>query len=292
MASGSHAEREVAAASETPLVTVTQTARELKQASGDLWLRTGRGRREAHVAETHLVNLLLAIVTGPPSKAVENVRLYRGLRAVKDFHETHSSLTPQGSRGHIVTTQQDTEGQLFSGGTLGADLDLFIRWLADPQHAEEVARLRQNGAEVTITTGRHPQAQIRLRNLLLDGKDRITEYRQVLETPAGQVLNLQQAGKQFSAIRYTAVIELPLLECLAALWRSSTERTGTAAPPSPSGSTSPASDAPRKRERRPCKGGASPATRERSQCSLDGTTAPYPRGGERGKVRAWHPSPS
>lgn len=233
MASGSHSEREVAAASEAPLVTVTQTARELKEA--DLWLRTGRGRREAHVTETHLVNLLLAIATGTPSKAAENVKLYRGLPAYSHLRTAYDFATPQGARAHIATTERDLEGRLFSGGSLGADLDIFVRWLADPKHAEDVAKLHQHGAEVTITTGKRPHAQILCRNMLSDGYDRITEYGQRPEA---------LLGKQSSAIRHTAVIELPLLECLAALWRSSAERTGTAAPPSPSGSTSLAGDTP------------------------------------------------
>ena len=236
MAGGSQAEREFATVSKEPIVTVAQTTRELKQADPALWLRTGRGVREANVTLSHLLNMALGVAAGPPSKAVENVRLLRSLVSTGPLKTSYAFKTAEGERAHIATTLPDTEGSLFSGVNAGADLETFIHWLAFTGDLEKVNRMRRDFV-VMITTGSQPSIECLWRNALSDGWDRSTIYR-----PQGF---LPYMADPSGMIRRPAFLDLIVFECLARLWRDSAERSGLATTPSYSGTTSPGSDDPR-----------------------------------------------
>ena len=253
MASGSGAEREFAAVSGSPLVTVHQTARELQQAEPALWLRTGKGRREANVELDHLVNLTLGVALGPPSKAVENVLKFRSLTSEKSAQAgTLGKL--ENNRwfpGNVSWSLAQTD--------LANDLAELIHFVAFPDDFEKLRSLENDDLNIRLETIDDPEVEIYLFHEHEQGTGDCLKY-------AEPGINYDENQKNSGRILRTSTITYPLVKCLSSLWRHSVERFKLTPNTSGSGSSLPGDASRNENAALP---GAAPR-RPRTQNAADG----------------------
>jgi hypothetical protein len=158
MATGAQATERVAKPMGVSLTLVERAARILKEADADLWpkAKKGGGKGAAHVMPSHLVNLLLALMTADPiTEAPEIVPRYR-------------ALIPGRYRGHDVDVFEhghvdgmaDILNDFCPGSNLGERLEGLVRNLMNGENRSRASKLlrsltvgrsHQSGGEITAS---------------------------------------------------------------------------------------------------------------------------------------------
>src|SRR3954452_16586483 len=131
MTTGAQATEAIAKPAGVSLTLVERAARILKEADTDLWpkARKGGGKGAAHVTPSHLVNLLLALMTADPiTEAPEIVPRYRAL--IPGGYRRHGVDVFE--HGH-VDSMADILNEFCPGTNLGERLEGLVRNLMDDE---------------------------------------------------------------------------------------------------------------------------------------------------------------
>jgi hypothetical protein len=180
--------------------------RTLKEAEPSLWFRVGRGRTEAPLSPSHLVNVVLAFVCGQPVEAPANVALFRSLR--------------------IEDIRRPKTGQECYHGTMQAPVEMCGLTIY-PTLGETLDGMAQRGKDLSNPTRFfvveiHPEGGVaEARITVIDGTDRYVAW----FTSIGILTEAEMRGREPEGerclISRTVTLWRPLFERMAELLSAS-----------------------------------------------------------------------